>query len=298
MRGAGPNVICMGGADAREPQERLEAFWSRLENEGWLGFRGPHNRVVLQIARAGRSAAVVAMGRSLAARIARLVPGIVVEIVDAMGSAKDWGSLRVRRIAQEESFRVAGVAVTQGVRIPALWLESYALVTVTGVSPSTTSRVASVLEAQAEPLFELGNTGAAAALVYEAHRLAASDLAVVCCESDGTMPRACAASPDDVALEHAVLTAAGVVAIDAPHVRELLRHEIAPPAPHVDGTLPALRAFAMPRRTAERAALGARVRASGHALAHDMRNLQGNLHKIPAFVRRRVQTWRSQRSAS
>lgn len=300
MIGTGAKVLCMGGTEHREPGERLDAFWHRLEKEGWLGFRGPHGKVVIQIGQAARTAALLATGRSLAGRLTQLLPGVAVEIVDRAAAPNEWGTFRVRDLTDEETYCLTAISVSQGLRVPALWLEACALVTLTGVSPSLTSGAASILEAQAEPLQHLGNTGAPAALAYEAHRLAASDLAIVCCEAEptSTEPAALAASLDDVALEHAVLTSASIVPATAPHFQELLRHELAPPPPSIEGQLPALRRCALPHAQVRRAAWESRARASGHAVLHDMRNLQGNLHKIPAFVRRRIQTWRSQRSGT
>jgi hypothetical protein len=275
-------------------------MWDRLESEGWLAVGDRAPRVVIQVGQATRSTAVVATARSLAARLARVNPGLRIEVLDQAASADDWGALPVRRLITEDSLRVTALTVPQLV-LPRLWFESFVLVTVTGVRPSPACRIASVFDAQAEPLAQLGNAGVATALLYEGHRLAASDLAVVCCPAGPQLGAAgvyWAASTSDTALEQAILEAAGIVPSAAPHYRELLRHEIRPPAPRLEGDLPPLHGFAAPPWHARREVLQSTLRSSSHVLAQDMRNLRGNLHKIPAFVRRRVATWRAQRSAS
>jgi hypothetical protein len=255
--------------------------------------------VVIQVGQATRSTAVVATARALAARLTRTNPGARIEILDQAATGDDWSGLTVRRLVAEESLRVTALAVPQLI-LPRLWFESFVLVTVAGVRPSPASRIASLFDAQAEPLLQLGNAGAATALLYEGHRLAASDLAIVCCPAGpqlGASGVFWAASTSDTALEQAILEAAGIVPTQAPHYRELLRHELRPPAPRLEGDLPPLHAFAAPPWQARREVLQSALRSSSHVLVQDMRNLQGNLHKIPAFVRRRIATWRAQRSA-
>lgn len=264
------------------------AGWDRFEREGWIARLARQPRVVVQVGQADRSAAVLAAARSLAARLAQAK--LRVEIVDRMATPNDWTGFTLRTLRDEKTLKVAAIAVPQGLVVPQLWCEPFALVTVTGIGTSVTSRVASILEAQAEPLVQLGNGGVPRALVYEAHRLCPSDLAVVC-TADGTW----AASAGDTALEQAVLHAAGIAPATAPHFRELLRHELPPPAPLVEGQLPSLRHFAAPEWQVRRAMLQSSMRVSSHVIVQDFRNLRGNLHKIPAFVRRRMATWRAQR---
>lgn len=300
MNGTNSKVICWRTAAAHERKSAPGQIWDRLEREGWLALPGHQPHVVIQVGQAARSPAVIATGRSLASRLAKLAPGTRIEVLDQAAAPGDWGALAVRHIVSEERLRVRAVSVPQGLVLPQLWFESFVLITVTEASSSATSRIASVLAAQAEPLSQLRNIGVPAAFIYEAHRLAASDLAIVCGTmhpSHGASGNFWAASTSDTALEQAILAAGGITPEDsAPHFQELLRHELPPPSPRVEGDLPTLRHLTAPAWEIRREVLTSKVRNSSHVFAQDMRTLQGNLHKIPAFVRRRVATWRSQRS--
>lgn len=287
MRGENSMVVC----GRKDPS----TAWDQLDREGGLARIRGSRHVVLQVAQANRTPLVLATARSLLARLT--VEKRHVVIVDAGASPTEWEGFVVRTLRSEKTLRVAALAVPHGLVVPQLWCEPFTLLTVTGVGPSPTSRVASILEAQAESLTQLGNDAVPRALIYEAHRLAPSDLAIVA-GCDAAKEPFWAASASDVALEQAVLHAAGVSPTSAPHFRELLRHEIPPPPPHVDGVLPSLGYLAAPEWQVRRATLRSSIRASSHVFVHDFRNLRGNLHKIPAFVRRRVATWRAQRGGA
>lgn len=300
MIGTSPKVICRDSGDHQSHDAALVALWDRLEREGWFQALSEPRRVVIQVGQANRSEALLHTVRSLATRIASV--NARVEIVDPTASADCWTGWPVRHLETEDTVRVSAIAVPHGLVVPRLWFESFALVTVGTVSPSATSRVASIMEAQADPLIQLGNRSVPRAMVYEAHRLAASDLAVVCCSAEkppGASDRTYwAASTSDTALEQVILRAAGIESTTAPHFRELLRHELAPPPPQVEGALPGLQHMVAPTWLVQRATMRSNIQSTSQMLSQDMRNLQGNLHKIPAFLRRRVATWRAQRNSA
>jgi hypothetical protein len=189
-----------------------------------------------------------------------------------------------------ESLRIAGITAPGELAVPAFWFQPHVLVTVAAARPSPRSRIAAVLDAQAAILQRLGNPHAPGDLVYEAHRLAASDLAVACGHVDAADPTSRAwwmAASSDVAVDWAVATAAGVAPEALPWLRVVARHEVLPAPPTVRGTLPSLRGLAAAGWRSRAAAMAARLRASRATAERDARMLRRNLHKIPSFVRRR-----------
>lgn len=284
---------------AEEPLPRagaLRALWRRIADLGWLEPRPSH--VVIQVTRRRRSPVVGETALSLVDFLRDRLPGSRLEVIDP-GGGMDTMQIergRVRRLADEGVLAVAAVALPGEVTVPELWFESCFLVTVAEVGPDEAGGFAAILDAQADPLRELGNPPIDAALLYEAHRLSASDLAVACGGGEQGAPVWWIAGSSDIAVDRAIAAAAGLDAQEVFSLRALARHEVLPPPPRVMGTLPRL---ARPATYASRVltrALAARVRAARHMLAHDLAMLRANLNRVPGFVRRRLA--RATRSAA
>jgi hypothetical protein len=265
-------VVCRTeGAEGR--RAALGALWRELETPGWRAGEGP---IVIQVSPLGDVALALETARSLAA------------FLEARGCRVE---LDGDETAAQEPLRIAGLTPPGELVVPRRWFEPHLLVTVAAVVPSAAGRVAGVLAAQAEVLRGLGNPHAEGDLVYEAHRLAASDLAIACGHADADDPASPAwwlAGTSDVAVERAVASAAGLSPDALPSLRVLARHEVLPEAAAVRGTLPVLHGVLAPAWRSRGAAAAARLRASRAALTRDARMLRRNLYKIPGFVRRRL----------
>jgi hypothetical protein len=266
-----PTVLCrVEGPEGR--RAALSALWREAEALGWHAADEP---VVVRVAESGDVALARETARALVAFLEE--GGYPVELHEGAPAG--------------ESLRVVGLTPPRELTVPRRWFEPHLLVTVAAVAPSAAARVAGVLDAQAEPLRALANPHAAGDLVYEAHRLAAPDLAVACGHADGrdtASPAWWAVGTSDVAVERVVAAAAGVAADALPWLRVLARHELLPAPAVVRGALPVLRRVAGPAWLSRGAAMAARVRASRAAALRDARTFRRNVHKIPGFVRRRL----------
>ena len=134
----------------------------------------------------------------------------------------------------------------------------------------------------------LGNAQAPRDLVWEAHRLGASDLCVACGSAARTGVAWWVASPSDVALDQAIAAAAGLDTTELPALAALARHEVLPSPPEVRGSLPPLSRYVGAAWRSRMHTAAADVRAFGASAIHDIRMLRRNLGKIPGFVRRRL----------
>ncbi|HLK10811.1 MAG TPA: hypothetical protein VKW76_05485 [Candidatus Binatia bacterium] len=250
----------------------LAELLQEADRRGWLRTEG--RAAVIQVARRHRTAAVIETARALAGFLAERSPGCRIDP------------------PAERTLRVAGVAMSRGVAVPALWFEPIFLVTVCGVGADGFGRLAGPLAAQAEALAALDGRAGAADCVYEAHRLAASDLVVACGEGW------CALSPSDVALEQALAAAAGLAWARVPYFRALVRHELVAEPEPVGGELPDLRACVGSAWRARLAAAAAAARATARGVADDAAAFRRNLRRIPHAVRRRLPALSRRRSAA
>lgn len=274
---------------AKPPQEVCRDLWYQVEYLGWLRCLAP--RVVIQIGQTGRSAIVLETARSLVAFLTERVPDIVLEVLDPAAQSSDWGSVPVRDVAVEDTWCLAGIAAPDDLIVPALWFEAYSLATIAAVGTSSFGRLSGVLEAQAEPLQRLRNPHALETLLYEAHRLAPSDLVVACgyaSQHNPTSPRWWIVSASDIAVQQVVAGAAGIAPAAHPSLRAIARHEVFAPTPQLCGDLPRLHGYAPPVWQVRINAIWLRVNAWGHTVVHDLRMLRRNVPRIPRAIGRRL----------
>lgn len=269
---------------------RSASLESLLENAGGAGWLPRGDRIVVQVAGRGRSADLVACAQVLVRFLRQRLPKARIDVLDLSGGPNDWRALGARRIEAGRGLGVRGIAVPE-LRVPELWFQSYSLVTVMTPQPSPAARLAGALDAQAEALRAVGNRHDGAALAYEAHRLAASDLVIACGRArfgDAAAAPWWAISPSDVMLDQVVARAAGIAPWRLPSVRAVARQERLPecaaPVPH----LPALTGYAAPAFVVALARSAARLTAGVRELTRDARMARRNVGKIPGFVRRRL----------
>jgi hypothetical protein len=175
------------------------------------------------------------------------------------------------------------------VKVPCSWFEPFFLITVAAVHPDRRWRIGGVLQAQAELLAQLNPGAPASVLLWEAHRLGASDLAVVCGARDGG-DAWWTASPSDVLVDGSVAHAVGLDARRLPSIRAIARHELLEAwdgAGSGDG--------AAPLRGVERGRLGAslleaqeRGALAVRRVCEDVSLISRNLRKVPHALRRRL----------
>jgi exopolysaccharide biosynthesis WecB/TagA/CpsF family protein len=265
----------------------LEAL---LEDAGAAGWLPRGDRIVVQLAGRVRSADLVDCARSLVGFLRQRLPKARIDVLDPTGDADEWRAFGARRIEAGRGLGVRGIAVPE-LRVPELWFQSYSMVTVVAPHPSPAARMAGALEAQAGALHDLGNAHDGAALAYEAHRLAASDLVIACgrtrfgdCASEPWW----AVSPSDVLLDHAVAGAAGITPSRLPSVQAVARQERLPELPVAAPRLPRLTGYAAPPLVVALTRFRARLSAAAHGLGRDARMAVHNAGKIPGYVRRRL----------
>jgi len=249
------------------------------------------SRIVIQIGQRWRSTLSLETALSLAQFLVQRAPHTRIEIFDPAAGGSEWEAFAVCDVVTEAPVCLADRATPAGLRVPVLWFESYFLVTVATVGPLRAGRFSGILDAQADPLRQLGNTQPPEVLSYEAHRLARSDLAIAC----GYVPRGepaaepwWAVSPSDVAVDQVVARAAGRAPETLPHMHWLANHEVLAPAPEMLGHLPRLPRYAPSVWQARTRLVRLKASTSWHMMVRDMRMVHRNLHRIPHFVRRRV----------
>jgi hypothetical protein len=265
------------------------ALWERLDGLGWLP--ADPGRIVIQLGQGCRSPLAVETVRSLAGFLRERTLSAPIQILDQAAEADAWAAFDPYDVTAVEPLCVSAVAAKRGLRVPAFWFEPSFLITVAAAHPDAVTRLAGVLDAQADPLRRLRNRYTSGVLAYEAHRLAASDLSIACGTASWNDPASehwWAVSASDVAVDQAVAAAAGVDATELPVLRGFARHELIGASVEPAGTLPRLRGYVAPRLVASVHAARSRLGASGLAVAHDAALVRHNLHKIPNFVRRRL----------
>jgi hypothetical protein len=245
---------------------------------------------VLQIGARDRSPLVVATAGSLVRFLQERDPQARIELLDPEGRYADWTAQGVLPIGDGESIQVSGIAAAE-LAIPRLWFEAFTLITIAHCVPCPRSRLAGILEAQAEPLRRLRNRHDAAVLAYEAHRLAPSDLAVACGttrRSDRHSDRWWAVGPSDVGVESVVAAAAGVSPARLPVLRAVARHERVAALEPLGESLPALDGYLAPAWHVSANAARERIAAAARGALRDAIVVRRNLGKIPGFVRRKL----------
>jgi len=265
-----------------QPAAPISAIWSRVPQLAELGAISKH----ALIQTADDVGAVSDTVRSIAAVLS--TAGGCVEVVGGPEAASSVGPLRVRDVSREEHLGLVGLGSPARLTVPTLWFERVCLVTVVGLAVDGTRRFRGILDAQSAPLRRLGNPHSREQLAYEAHRLAASDLCVVCAYRDRDhQPLWWAISRSDVELDSFVCRLAGLNPAALPTLRELIRHEVLPEAGQVVGPELPRCATARIRPGAALDALG-RMRAVARASVAEWTVIRKNVHRIPHAVRRRL----------
>jgi len=254
----------------------------RAHRLGWLDSAFEH--VIVQAV--DDSPMVVDTVRALAAFFGAF--GSRVELVGEAAVTPASASPAIRDIAREERLSLVGLGNPARLVVPKLWFEDHYLVTVAGLACDGRSQFKGILDTQSAPLGRLGNPHPDVQLASEAHRLAPSDLCIICgYEGKDRRPLWWAVSRSDVGLDGFVCSLAGMERAALPALREVARHELLPSdARTVGPTLPEC-STARLRPNALRAALG-RIRTAASAGAMEWKAIRRNLHRIPHAVRRRL----------
>ena len=125
---------------------------------------------------------------------------------------------------------------------------------------------------------------------YEAHRLLAADLDIACGTRRYGAPDSeswWAASNDDVSLERALATAAGVAPATLPALRYLARHELMTAPNEISASAVALEQYVAPAGTVRAVRTRTRLARLGRMIREDVGLAAANLHRIPQFIERR-----------
>lgn len=258
-------------------------MWEQIVQQGWLRLR--NNRVIVQAE--DQIEAVDTTVRSLA--------GFLRTRCDATARRVVWPTAAVHldpaevaEIAKEDAVRVVSIGRPPVVAVPGYWFDDTFLITVTGLACDAARPFRGALDVQAQALRWLGNPHPRPVLASEAHRLAPSDLAIVCAyDGQDHRPLWWAASPNGASLDMFVTRVAGRMPFDLPTLRELARHQILPAEAAVIGEIP-------PRCPAARIRPNplvegfARIRAELRVAVNEWRIIRGNLHRISHAVRRRL----------
>jgi hypothetical protein len=257
-----------------------DALWRAIEERGWMATR---ERVVVHV---GDDARARAAARALIGLLRRGAPGSQVRVIDAVGSG--WGDVPVVDLDAEPRWTLDAVRLRGGVDVPALWLESFALVRVVAPSPDPRLGVSAVLASAATLLADRGRD---LDRIYEAHRLLAADVNVAVGDVTFGAPGSgewWAASDGDLALEEAIALASGRPRGSLPALRHVARHELVDAEIESLGSGPALRGhLAAPARVwASR--LAEETRHAARTVGDDLRAATANLHRAPGFVRKHL----------
>jgi hypothetical protein len=281
-------VLC-GLATSTNLQARLARLWQQADQLRW--FSASPSRIIIQVGQAFRPALALDITASLAAFLVDRIPQCTIEILDTAARPDEWPGLARREVRAEDALRVAGVAAAEGLFVPRFWFESFALITVAAAHPDPRTRLAVALDAQADSLRRLRNGHPWRTLVYEAHRLAPSDLVIACGHArwnDLGSEAWWVVGREDFGVEQTVAPAAGVDVQQLPTLRVLARHEVLPPAPQLTGSLPELHGYLASEWQARLLAAGSQAASLRGAVVHDLRMARRNLGKVPHFVRRQL----------
>jgi hypothetical protein len=272
----------MARREADQARHGLDELWARVESRGW--FAGAKPRVVVQVVGGACDRRLLAdTVRGLSAFLRTHIGVGEPEILDLEGGG-DWSPFHTLSVSPADSLTVTGIAEPL-VTVPSLWFEALFLITVVSIDTDPAARLRGVLAAQAEPLRAMGWRSSRASRVYEAHRLASSDLAVACGAARGHAWWLASAS--DVAVDRAVAHAAGIDPATLPDLRAIARREVPPTLALVE-ELPGLRGVAAPAWRARLAGASDGLVSAGRFVAHDINAVRRNIGRVPHAVRRRL----------
>lgn len=255
---------------------------------GW--FDCSASRVVIEARGAEQNPAAARTARTLAAFLSesgRFESVYIAGLPSATGPPSTIGvDTRASQL-----IRVAAPLSVDGLLIPRDWFEHDYVVAVDACRRSAWGEISGSLNAQAESLRRLGNRLDCDSLVYEGHRLASPDVAIVCGHTTPDQVPShqwWAIGTSDVAVELALADAAGVEPRTLSSIKALSRHGLLPDHVALIGELPFLgeyhaptwRRFVKPVYTA--------VTRFWAALRRDVSRSRRNLHKIPRAVSRRL----------
>jgi hypothetical protein len=289
----GDGWIGVSGACRRQETDLATVTWhvGQSPDDLWAGLitETPRARVVIHVAAAtGNVRLIRDTARSLMSHLRRRDPTCAIDVVETGANPADWTSCGVIDLSVEPRVRVDAVRLRAGAWIPVFWLDPVFLITVCGAAPDRRYGVSAVLPAQAQLL--AAGTEQDVDLIYEAHRLIAPDLNVVCGTvdfRDATSPTWWAGSANDLALEASVARAAGTIPAKLPHLRHLGRHEVVDLRSSTVGDPPSLRRFVARRaevRFRRMVLTGAYLLRS---LRADVLAAGANFRRVPQFVLRR-----------
>ncbi len=236
-------------------------------------------RVVVQVARTREPSVAAETAARLVAGLRRRHPELDVALL-AVPAGEDRGP-------SAASWRLASPVEPDGVRIPTFWCEDVHLVTVAPVVTDVLCRIGAVLDAQAQILAELNPDLPRLDLLFEAHRLGASDVAIACgIDTNGTPFWLVGRS--DVAVEAAVAEAAGLAPSTLPHLRIFTDVDSSRAASARDAALPSVAGISPARWQSFGAAAVQAARRGMRRAVRDVRLAASSAERVPEFLRRHL----------
>ena len=271
-----------------------ETLWQDIARCGWLPTQP--GRVVIHAPGMDDDPRVRDTVRSLATFLHRLAPPPRIEIVDgtaASGTADpfaDWPGVERLDLRRHPRYLVDVACLRDGAWIPEAWLDDLFVITVAGVAPDGRLGIRGVLAAQAALL------DAPHALdldvAFEAHRLLRPSLGVACgaiTHGDARSGSWWAISPDDIALERAVASQAGLHPDALPVLRHFARHELLePPGTLGDPGAPRIHGYTVPAWRVGLARLGETTADRSRRMVKDLELSAHNIRRLPQFLQRRM----------
>jgi len=278
----------------RSYKEEGSDLCNELVRRGWWSVS---QRVVLQLDLGSRRDLILSTARSLVDYLRLHQPSTIVSVVApgplSLSEKARFGEVTWLGADAQDGLVLASPCLPDGVKVPFLWLQSFSLITVSSPRPGRCERVFGPLLAQSVLLMRDGADRLyACELVSEAHRLAASDLSIICGyrvpkEPDSGM--IWMISPNDVALELALEEAAGLKPGSLPVLKYLARHYLVSlRRPEIEGEVPDWGELAAP---AWIVVLFRPAYAVARWLADVQRDLlliRQNLWRVPRFLRRHL----------
>jgi hypothetical protein len=269
-------------------RSRAGSLWEQAAAREWIP--RTRGRVVIHVQGARQDALVRDTARSLVAFLAKSSAPPRIDIIEPRGDAADWPGVGVLDPTSGPRYRTDVACLRDGALIPELWFDAFFLVTIAAAAPDRSLGLRVILAAQADMLEAPGALDLD--VIVAAHRLMSSSLCISCGSITFGTPESgswWAASPNDLALERAVASAAGVGPDALPIFRHLARHEVDDGAPEMRcDDAPTLHGYREPgwrvalRRSASNFVYGAR------RVGQDVRLSAQNLRRLPAFVQRRL----------
>jgi hypothetical protein len=265
----------------------VESWWHDLGGRGWLP-DDPQLPIVIYLAGAHSRPRSIATARSLLAFLRARMPSAAIEVLDPRGTLGEWPDVSLVDLETRARRRVDSPCIAGGVDIPDRWLNAFHLITIAGAAPDPRYGVAALLTAQSELLADA--SGRDVDRVFEAHRLLAPDLGIVCgaVMFDSEASSAWwAASPDDIALDCSIAAAAGAEPRALPHVAYIARHAAIATSARASADPPRLAGYSCGTAAVRLARTREAVRHVVASIGTDARLAARNLHRIPEFVQRR-----------